>query len=128
MDGIGSLCGLFPRLFRLAVNKESSVSDCFGVRNECIVLGVPFRVRPLEGVQYEELSGILANTFSFAGILRTIGIGSLPLLASSILKLSTWRRRELIHIGPPLPLCGWVWLLLGRCFLLVGSCMKSHHS
>ena len=67
--GIGSLYGLFPRLFRLAVNKESSVSDCFEVRNECLVWGVSFRrtLRPLEGVQYEELLSILANTFFLQG-------------------------------------------------------------
>ena len=41
--GIGPFCGLFPMLFRLTVNKESSVSDCFEVGNECIVWGVSFR-------------------------------------------------------------------------------------
>ena len=68
--GIGSLGGLFPRPFRLAVNEESSVSDCSYVRNECIVWGT---LGLLEGVQYEELLSILANTFFFAKVPRTLG-------------------------------------------------------
>ena len=77
-------------------------------------VGVSFRrtLRPLEGVQYEELLSILVSTY-FTEILRTLGFGSLPLLESSSLKLSTWPWGELIHIWPLLPLCGWVWLLLG---------------
>ena len=65
--GMGPLCGLFPRPFKLVVNKESFVSDCFEVRNGCIVWGVSFRrtLWPLERVQYAELLSILANTFFF---------------------------------------------------------------
>lgn len=37
---VGPLCVLFPRLFRLAVDKESSISDCFVVRSGCMVWGV----------------------------------------------------------------------------------------
>ena len=52
-----SLCGLFPRLFRLAANMESSVCDCFEVRSGCNVWGVLFKrgLQPLEGELYEEL-------------------------------------------------------------------------
>lgn len=45
------LCGLFHEIFRLASNKESVVSDWFGARDGCSLLGVSFRrsIRLLEG-------------------------------------------------------------------------------
>ena len=87
--GVGPLCGLFPRLFRLAANKESSISNCFKVRSGCNVWGVMFKrdLQSLEGQLYEELLSFLANMF-FCMILRTLGLGSLPFLKSSMLNLS----------------------------------------
>ena len=41
--GMGPLSELFPRIFRLVVNKESCVSDYFEVRSGCMVWEVPFR-------------------------------------------------------------------------------------
>ena len=38
-----SLCGLFPRLFRLAANMESSVCDCFEVKSDYNVWRVLFK-------------------------------------------------------------------------------------
>ena len=40
---MGPLCGLFPKLFRLAANKDSSVSNCFEVRSDCNIRGVLFK-------------------------------------------------------------------------------------
>ena len=64
---VGPSCGLFPRLFRLAANKESYVSDCFEVRSGCNVWGVLFKrdLRSLEGELYEELLSFLANMFFY---------------------------------------------------------------
>lgn len=63
--GVGPLCSLVPRLFRLTVKKESSVSECFEVGSGCMVWGVSFRknLRPLEGDRYEELFNIIGNAF-----------------------------------------------------------------
>ena len=56
---------MFPRLFIIAVNKESFVNDCSEVRNGCTVWGAPFRrsLRTLEGGSYEGLMSILTNVF-----------------------------------------------------------------
>ena len=63
MDGDGSLEYYFPKLFRLAVKKDSFVNDCFEVRSGCIVWG------PLlggvfvnwRGASYEEFLSIVTN-------------------------------------------------------------------
>lgn len=35
--GVGPLCDLYPRVFRVMSNKESIASDCYGVKDDCIV-------------------------------------------------------------------------------------------
>ena len=63
--GVGRVCELFLGLFRLSVNKESSVSDCLETSSSSTVWVVPFRrrLRPLEGGMYEELLSILTNLY-----------------------------------------------------------------
>ena len=61
--GVGPLCELFLRVFRLVSNKESVVSDCYEVMDGCIMWGVTFRrsLRLSKDVQYEELLSLLFN-------------------------------------------------------------------
>ena len=63
--GVWPLYGLFPRLFKLAANKESSISDYFEVRRGCSVWDALFKrdLRSLEGELYEELLSFLAYIF-----------------------------------------------------------------
>lgn len=60
---MGPFCELFPKLFRLAVNKESPVSDCFEVRSGCMAWEVSFRrsLRQMEGFMYQEMLSVFAN-------------------------------------------------------------------
>lgn len=55
---MGPLWGLFPRLFRISINKEAHDSDCFEVRNSCTLWIITFkrRLQPLDGESYELLS------------------------------------------------------------------------
>lgn len=63
--GVGPLCRLFPKLFRLSVNKEASVSDCYEMRNGSIVWRVSFirSLKLLEWGSYEEMLNLLTNLF-----------------------------------------------------------------
>lgn len=60
--GMGPSAGLFPQVFRVASNKESSLSDV--MRGKFLVVDVSSRrsLRQLE-VQYGELLSLLSNIF-----------------------------------------------------------------
>ena len=64
------MCELFPRFFRLSVNKESSVGDDYlEISRSSTVSVVPFRrnLRLLEEGMYKELLSILTNLFLCRG-------------------------------------------------------------
>ena len=63
--GIGKFWSLFPRLFRVACNKESSVKDCYFWVGSKVSWFVSFRrgLCQFEVLEYESLLSILANIF-----------------------------------------------------------------
>ena len=88
--GKGPLCGIFPRLFRLTVNKESSISEYVEVRGGSTFWNVHPRrsLRPSEGILYGELLNLLSNVFLCSNS-KDSRIWKLSALESSQRNLST---------------------------------------
>ena len=63
--GVESLGSLFPRLFRVVSNKQSSVHECNSCEGDRIVWRIPLRrtLRQLEEFEYESLLSLLSNIF-----------------------------------------------------------------
>ena len=61
--GMGLLYRLFPRVFRVVSNKESSVKECYVWVGDVVSWDISFRraLRPLELVEFESLSNLLGN-------------------------------------------------------------------
>ena len=63
--GVGPLCRLFPRVFRVVANRESSVKDCYCWVGDNVSWGVSVRraLHQSELVEFESSSSLLSNTF-----------------------------------------------------------------
>ena len=60
--GVGPLCGLFPRVFRVVSNKESTVNEYYEVRDGCPLWSVSFR-RSLHPFGRGPIWGVIESSF-----------------------------------------------------------------
>lgn len=84
---MGSLCWLFPKVFRVVSDKESSLSDCHVVSDGGLVWDVTFGRGLLLPKQI--VYGEFFLTCFYAYLIRTLGFENLPHSRSSRRKLFT---------------------------------------